>query len=392
MMNKDMGILDIVYILAKHRKLVIGLTLLVAIAAVIYAMLAPFYWKSTATIVPVSESNAIGGFSTNILDMMGGGLIKTQKSELAIDFIAIMKSRSFRERVIEEFGLIDYFKIKKPYEHARELALYKLQNSLMRLSFDQESYLVSITAETKDKELSRRIVQYYLDELDTYNRDSRLSKGKLKREFLQAQVEQNMREADSLAQVIKDFQVKNKSIALDQQTSALVDMYSENVAKYFSAEIEYELALQQYSESSPVVQNLAEKKKLLQDKMKELEDSQSSLQPKYILQIDKIPELSMQYAQLMINAEIKKKIIEYLYPQFELAKLEELKDMPSFEVIDAPREAGMRSKPKRAILVIVLSLAGFIFSSFLVFIAESLNQNKELVQRIIAALKGRVEA
>lgn len=391
-MNKDIGLLDIVYIIAKHRKMVIGLTLLVAIAAVVYAMLAPFYWKSTATIIPVSESNAIGGFSTNLLDVMGGGLIKTQKSELAIDFISIMKSRTFREKVIEEFELIDYFKIKKPYEHARELALFKLQNSIMRLIYDQESYLVSITAETKDRELSKRIVQFYLDELEAYNRHSKLSKGKLKREFLESQVQINMQEADSLATLIKDFQVKNKSIALDQQTNALVNMYSESVAQYFASEIEYELAKQQYSENSPMVQNLLEKKNLLKDKMKELEDSGSSLQPKYVLQIDKIPELSMQYAQLMINAEIKKKVIEYLYPQYELAKLEELRDMPSYELIDAPREAGMRSKPKRAVLVIILTLAGFIFSSVLALLAESMQQNKDLVDKIFAALKGKAEA
>ncbi len=37
----------------------------------------------------------------------------------------------------------------------------------------------------------------------------------------------------------------------------------------------------------------------------------------------------MQYAQMMLNLEIEKKIIEYLYPQFELAKLEEVKDLPT---------------------------------------------------------------
>jgi len=47
----------------------------------------------------------------------------------------------------------------------------------------------------------------------------------------------------------------------------------------------------------------------------------------------------MQLALLTLNIEIKKKVIEYIYPQYELAKLEELKDMPTFEVIDSPREA-----------------------------------------------------
>jgi uncharacterized protein involved in exopolysaccharide biosynthesis len=42
--------------------------------------------------------------------------------------------------------------------------------------------------------------------------------------------------------------------------------------------------------------------------------------------------------------------------------------MPSFQVIDAPREAGMRSKPKRAVLVIIVTLAAFIFSCVLAMV------------------------
>ena len=381
-MKSDIGILDLLLVLAKHRKLIIGFTVFGAIAAIVYAMVAPFYWKSTATLIPVSDSNSIGGFSTNLMDMVGGGLIKTQKSEQAIDFIAIMKSRTFREKVINEFDLIKYFKIKKPRDHAMELALFKLQNSVMRLVFDQESYIVSISAETKDKAMSKEIVSFYLAELDSYNRQSRLSKGKMKREFLEGQVKLHMADVDSLARAMRDFQTKNKSIALDQQTEAMVALYGETVAKSMQAEIEYDLAKSQYSESSPIVQELANKKRILTEKIKDLEDSKSPLTPDYILQIDKIPDLNLQLAQLMINIEIKKKVIEYIYPQFELAKLEELKDMPSFEVIDQPQEAGMRSKPKRAILVIVLTMAAFILACTVALIREGLRLNEDKVNAI----------
>jgi uncharacterized protein involved in exopolysaccharide biosynthesis len=135
--------------------------------------------------------------------------------------------------------------------------------------------------------------------------------------------------------------------------------------------------------------DLIAQKELLAQKVKDLEDSSQVLAPSYLLQIDKVPDLSMQLALLKMNLEIKKTVIEYMYPQYELAKLEELKDMPTFEVIDAPREAGMRSKPKRAILVIITTLAFFIISCVLALICESLHQNNELVQKIVATIKGK---
>ncbi|MCB5261452.1 MAG: hypothetical protein LHW64_02080 [Candidatus Cloacimonetes bacterium] len=388
-MTKDMGILDLTLILAKHRKLIIIITILAAVGSIIYAMLAPFYWISKAAIIPVSETNSIGGFSTNLLDIVGGGMIKTQKVELATDFITVMKSRTFREKVIEEFDLISYFKINKPFEQAREQVLHKMQNSMIRLVFDQESSIVSISAETKDKSMSVNVVNYYLNELEKYNQNSRMSTGRLKREFMEGQVEKNMAEVDSLAMALRDFQSKNKSVALDQQTEAMVGLYAETVAQYMQTELELDLAKTQYSDTSPLVLELGAKKELLGQKVKELEDSSQVLAPSYLIQIDKVPDLSMKLALLMMNLKIKQTVIEYLYPQYELAKLEEMKDMPSFEVIDAPREAGRRSKPKRAVLVILITMAAFIFSCVIALICESLNQNKELVQSIVATIKGK---
>jgi uncharacterized protein involved in exopolysaccharide biosynthesis len=384
-----MGILDLTLILAKHRKLIIIITILAAVGSIIYAMLAPFYWISKAAIIPVSETNSIGGFSTNLLDIVGGGMIKTQKVELATDFITVMKSRTFREKVIEEFDLISYFKINKPFEQAREQVLHKMQNSMIRLVFDQESSIVSISAETKDKSMSVNVVNYYLNELEKYNQNSRMSTGRLKREFMEGQVEKNMAEVDSLAMALRDFQSKNKSVALDQQTEAMVGLYAETVAQYMQTELELDLAKTQYSDTSPLVLELGAKKELLGQKVKELEDSSQVLAPSYLIQIDKVPDLSMKLALLMMNLKIKQTVIEYLYPQYELAKLEEMKDMPSFEVIDAPREAGRRSKPKRAVLVILITMAAFISSCVIALICESLNQNKELVQSIVATIKGK---
>jgi len=214
-----------------------------------------------------------------------------------------------------------------------------------------------------------------------------MSKGRQKREFLEKQVNNHLQTVDSLSTQIRDFQKTNRSIDITQQTQAQLELYSEIVSEYMQTEIEHSLALSQYSSDSPAVIALAEKMQLLKQKIKSLENSGSDLVPEYIVQIDKIPDLAMQYAQLMLNLEIEKKIIEYLYPQFELAKLEEVKDLPSFEVYDAPQLAGIRSKPKRALTVVLSTVAAFILSCVLALIVESLQgENKEKITAITTAL------
>ena len=129
---------------------------------------------------------------------------------------------------------------------------------------------------------------------------------------------------------------------------------------------------------------------LLKQKVKDLESSKGGINPSYLIGIDKVPDLSMQYAQLMINVEIRKKVIEYLYPQYELAKLDELKDLPTFEVLDRPGLAGLRSKPKRAVIVVLCTVAAFILGCVIALIKESLwVTNKDKTQRIIQTLLGK---
>ena len=394
-MNKNgLGLLDIMLVIAKRKYLVITICCLVAIAAIIYSLVVPQYWESKATLMPIAESGGLSSLGGGIMDILGSGLLQTDKYDMAVDFIYIMQSRKFQEEVIRKFNLIPYYKIDEPDTlKAMELAVKQLSESTMQIFYDQKTYLVNIIAETKNKELSRQIVQYHLDSLNKYILHSKMSKGRQKREFLEKQVNNHLQTVDSLSTQIRDFQKTNRSIDITQQTQAQLELYSEIVSEYMQTEIEHSLALSQYSSDSPAVIALAEKMQLLKQKIKSLENSGSDLVPEYIVQIDKIPDLAMQYAQLMLNLEIEKKIIEYLYPQFELAKLEEVKDLPTFEVYDAPQLAGIRSKPKRALTVVISTVAAFILSCLLALIIESLQgENKEKTQAIKAALFGRKKA
>ncbi len=385
-MNKEMGILDLTLIFAKRRKLIIVFTLIAALAAIVYSLLAPHYFKSRASLIPIVDNESIGSIGGSITDIIGGSFIKTPKSEYAVDFITVMKSRTFREKVVREFDLIPYFKITKPPMEALEKAIYRLQSEVVTLEYDNESYLLSIVAETKDKTLSKEIVEFYLAELEDYNQNHRNYKSKMKRVFLEEQVGRHMHDVDSLAVAVKDFQEENKAIALEMQTDSGLKIYSQIVTELLQAEIELELARTQYSEESIFVQQIKQKHDILKDRLDEMEKIGGSLGPDYLIQIDKVPDLGMQWNLLKMNAEIKKAVVEFLYPQYELARLEEERDMPSFQVLDHPQEAGRRSKPKRAIIVIVCTLAAVLLAMIIALIVESASQNQEKIAEIKQAL------
>ena len=391
-MKKEMGIFDILYVLAKRKAFVIVFTLVFAIGAVVYSLLVPKHWVSKAVLVPVEDSgNALGALDGGMLGMLSGSLLGSIQRDPAVEFVSIMQSRSFREEVVKEFDLLRYYNLQdRPPLEAMEKAVFRLGNKMTRISTEQESKLITISVETKDKLLSKNIAQYYLDSLQDYLRTKRGNKNKLQREFLEKQVSDTKASTESLAVALKDFQKKNRTVGLDEQTQALIGLYSESVAQYYKAETEYEIAKQQFDSNSAVLADLARRRDVLSDKVKELESSNSQLVPSYIPQISRIPDLSLQYAKLKLNLEIQKKVYEYLYPQYELAKLEEARDMPSYDVLDSPSLAGLRSKPKRAMMVVVITVMAFLLACFLAVIMENLQViHRDQMERVLGAFKGK---
>jgi LPS O-antigen subunit length determinant protein (WzzB/FepE family) len=124
----------------------------------------------------------------------------------------------------------------------------------------------------------------------------------------------------------------------------------------------------------------------LNRQIRELESSGSSIKPRYLIDISKLPDLGSQYAQLKLNLEIQTKVFEFLYPQNEAARLEELRDMPTLELLDSPREAGVRVRPRRALSCIFAAIMAFILACVIVVIKHVIDSNKDRIREIRSSL------
>lgn len=385
-MKKHTDIFTIMLLLAKQKSIIIWITVIVAICAISYSIITPKIWTSKATFRPDASSSMslpidVSGLGGIMSSFLGGG------SESAQNALIVLRSRSFNERAIRELKLIDYFEISEPDTLIQmDIALKKLHSDVLAIGLNDENGLISLSISTKDKMLSKNMADYYLAELDRYNRESKLTKGKRNRQFFESRVAAVRKDIDSLTIAMRDFQKLNKAIDITAQTSSLVTLYSEIVSQKMIVDMELDMAKQNYSVESPVVKNLVQRQKMMTDRIRDLEKNSSKIKPNYIIDIDNIPDLSQQYAQLMINLQIQKKIFEFIYPQFEAAKIEELKDMPTIEIVDYPRQAGLRSSPRRAMICVVATFLGFIFSLVLAFVIDQIEQNHIIVKQILDAI------
>ena len=384
MEKREFDLFELVRILLKNRVFILVFVGIVAIGAVIYSLLTPQVWSSQASFYAVGESSSSIPLDLGGLSGLASGLLSTGGGTDSKNFITVMNSRTFAEDVIHKFDLIRYFKLTQPDSLARmDWALKKLRENMVSLGYDDQTGLIRVTVESKSKSLSRKIAEYYVEKLEIYNREQKLTKGKMNREFLESRVQETKAELDSLILAVRDFQARNSAVDLEAQSTALIDSYSRVISEKMSLDIEYELARQNYASGSPVLNQIETRRNEISRQIRELESSNSSLKPRYLIDISALPDLSSQYAQLKLNLEIKSKVFEFLYPQYEAARLDELKDMPTLEILDSPREAGIRVRPRRAIICIIATFLGFLAAVLIVLAKTLVDTSRERFKQLM---------
>jgi len=94
------------------------------------------------------------------------------------------------------------------------------------------------------------------------------------------------------------------------------------------------------------------------------------------LVLDKTPNTSLQYMDALRNLKYRESIFNILAKQFEMAKLDEAKDYPLIQVLDKAEVPERKSRPKRALIVILSTFVALIFSILWAFFREAIDKAK----------------
>jgi len=83
-----------------------------------------------------------------------------------------------------------------------------------------------------------------------------------------------------------------------------------------------------------------------------------------------MPQLGQEYMRLMREFKIQETLVELLTKQYEMTKLNEAKDVAPFQVLQQAKAPELKSKPKRALIVIMAAFASGFLMVLLAFVRE----------------------
>src|SRR6267378_2339329 len=181
----DISLLDLAIVVAKHKKLVLGLPFATGVVALVVALLLPNYYTAMTKILPPQQTQA----TSSVLAQLGSlaGLVGAAGAPSLKNpndlYVGMLKSRTVADNLIQRFDL------NKLYDQEYQ--------SLTRKRLEKESTItagrdgiITIQVDDKDPRRAAELANGYVDELFKLTRVIAVTEASQRRLFFERQLEQ----------------------------------------------------------------------------------------------------------------------------------------------------------------------------------------------------------
>lgn len=368
----EIDLFELFGVLKKHYKLVLIMPLIVAILVALYSLTMPNYYKSSATLYVQSKS---GGLSSVLSSIPMAGMLGLGQSSDSGYLEAFLKSNTMSGIIIQKFGIATNTAIvgpnPKPASDVKYDDLLNTVNKTVSIGNDAKSGLITISAETMDANLSAQITNSYIEHLTRFANEPQ----RKKLLFLSEQLAQVTKDLNEAQESLKKFQDENKMFTLEEYAKSIVERMTKLQTEKFSTEVSMQTQdkLMQSFGSMPELIKLEALKVAEATRIKAINDEISVTQTA----MESLPKLALEFARLRVALSVKEKLFTMITEQHELAKIAIADESSAFDIIDSPLVPELKSKPKRATMVILAGLLAGVIGVFSSFLIEFIQKRKQ---------------
>jgi len=345
-------------LLWQQRRLLARVALYAFLVSTLLAFLIPVRFQSTTRLMPPDNQSA-SGIATAVAAMSGGtgGLSGIASDFLGLKstsdiFVGILSSRTVRDKLIEQFDL------KKLYGDGRMEDARKDLAEHTDISVDRKSQIITIAVTDHDAKRAAALGQAYVAELNRLVAELSTSSARRERMFLEERLQTVNKELESAEKEFSQFSSKNSAIDIKEQGKAMVEAAATLQGQLIAAESELEGLRQIYTDNNVRVRSVRARIGELKHQLEKIggkgEDAaassgqqQESLYPS----IRKLPLLGVTYADLYRTTRVQEAVFETLTKEYELAKVQEAKEIPTVKVLDPPNIPDKKSFPPRLAII-----------------------------------------
>src|SRR5258706_140881 len=366
----EISLLDVLIVLAKHKRIVLGVPFVAGIGAAIVGLFLPNVYTGTTRILPPQQSASAASALLNQLGGALGGLLGGGAGGASVGirnpndlYVGMLKSRTVADNLILRFEL------RKVYDEDR------LSDARTRLEKETtivagKDGIITIDVDDKDPKRAAELANSYVDELMKLTKVLAVTEASQRRLFFERQLVQSKDNLTAAEIAARQGLQKGGLAQVDAQGRSMIAVTARLRAEISVKEVQLGTMRTFAAEGNPELQRTQQELEALRRELSRVEGSSSATA------IGKGDAASRGLDNLGLLRDVKyyEFLYELLAKQYELAKIDEAKDATVVQVMDNAIEPDRVSKPKRSLIVALTFLVAGLVSVIIAFMRETIDQ------------------
>jgi uncharacterized protein involved in exopolysaccharide biosynthesis len=340
------------------------------LVSTLVAFLIPKSYTSTTQLMPPDPQSTSGMAMMAAMAAKGGGLAGVAGDLLGLKssgalFIGVLRSQTSQDRLIQQFDLRKVYSVRLVMDARTKLD----ENS--SISEDKKSGIITISVTDRSPQRAAALAGAYVDQLNLLVSELSTSSAHRERVFLEERLKVAKQDLDDASNQLAQFSSKNTTLDIQQEGKAMLDAAGSIAGEMIAAQSQLEGLRQIYTDSNSRVRSLNARVGELRKQLEKLGGTQASAANRNSTltepagdpsaakaggslpypTIKSLPLLGAKYADYYRRTKIQETVFELLTQQYELAKVQEVKETPSVKVLDPARIPERKSFPPRLVIM-----------------------------------------
>ena len=351
--DDEISLLDLLQVVVDNLRLLVLGPLAVGLAALgISFAIPPTYTAKTQFLPPQQQQSAAASMLASLGALGGLAGAATGLKNPSDQYIAFMKSVSVQDALIERFKLVERYEAKLKDDARKALS------EKARIASGKDG-LISVEVDDKEPQFAAQLANAHAEELQKLLGRLAVTEAQQRRVFFEKQLalaKENLVKAEV---ALKSTGVN--SSALKSSPVAAVEVVARLRASISAQEIKIASMRGYLTEGAPAIKQALTELLALREQLAKAER-------------DEVPQAAGQgdYVARYRDYKYHETLFELFAKQFELAKVDEAREGAVIQVLDVAQAPERKSKPKKALIAIISTLATGFALLLWVFVRQAL--------------------
>lgn len=357
--DDEISLLDLLLVLAENLRILILIPLVAGLLALGNAYLTtPTFTATTRILPPLQQQSASSALLSQFgaLASISGVAGKTPADQ----YIALLKSRPVLDGVIERFKL----KVLWEKEYAEDAR--KILEGNTKVSASAKEGIISIEVDDQDPARAAEMANAYVEELRRLLKTIALTEASQRRFFFETQLKHAKESLTQSEIALRGSGISEATLKTVPQSA--LEALSRTRAQIAAQEVRIASMQIAMTDSNPEFRMALQGLAALRAGLLKLEQRDTT----------KAGDDGADYIARFRNFKYHEALFDSMAKQYEIARLDEAREGAIIQVLEAAETPIRKSKPAKAKLAVLTTLAVFFLMICFVFIRQTLrNMNKE---------------